>query len=114
MTKTVLTRRTMLMTAALATTTFAAPFVRGAYAAGKLSFGTCDHWVPGASEVLGKLCREWAEKEKVDLTFDLITSNGEKDLLTLMAEGQAKSGPRHHGPAHMVRLHAGRQFRPAG
>ena len=36
--------------------------------------------------------REWAEKEKVELTFDLITSNGDKDLLTLMAEGQAKSG----------------------
>src|SRR5437879_10291203 len=87
-----LTRRTVLMTAALATTTFAAPFVRGAHAAGKLSVGTWDHWVPGASEVLGTLCREWAEKEKVDLTFDLITSNGDKDLLTLMAEGQAKAG----------------------
>src|SRR5437667_200396 len=92
MDRTVLTRRTMLKTAALATTTLAAPFVRGAYAAGKLSFGTWDHWVPGASEVLGKLCREWAEQEKVDLTFDLITSNGDKDLLTLMAEGQAKAG----------------------
>ena len=90
--RTVLTRRTMLKGAALATTTLAAPFVRGAYAAGKLSFGTWDHWVPGASEVLGKLCREWAEKEKVDLTFDLITSNGDKDLLTLMAEGQARAG----------------------
>ena len=86
-----LTRRRVLQTA-VAATTLAAPFVRGAYAAGKLSFGTWDHWVPGASEVLGKLCREWAEKEKVDLTFDLITSNGDKDLLTLMAEGQAKAG----------------------
>src|SRR6266700_826448 len=86
-----LTRRTVLQTAAAATT-LAAPFVRGAYAAGKLSLGTWDHWVPGASEVLGKLCREWAEREKVDLTFDLITSNGDKDLLTLMAEGQARAG----------------------
>jgi hypothetical protein len=58
MDRTLLTRRTVLKTAALATTTLAAPFVRGAYAAGKLSFGTWDHWVPGASEVLGKLCRE--------------------------------------------------------
>ena len=90
--RTVLTRRTVLQDAALATTTLAAPFVRGAYAAGKLSFGVWDHWVPGASEVLGTLCREWADKEKVDLTFDLITSNGDKDLLTLMAEGQAKAG----------------------
>jgi ABC-type glycerol-3-phosphate transport system substrate-binding protein len=85
-----LTRRTVLQTAAA--TTLAAPFVRGAYAAGKLSVGTWDHWVPGASEVLAKLCREWADKEKVDLTFDLITSNGDKDLLTLMGEGQAKAG----------------------
>ena len=87
-----LTRRTVLKTAALATTVLSTPFVRGAHAAGKLSFGTWDHWVPGASEVLRKICREWAEKEKIDLTFDLITSNGDKDLLTLMAEGQAKAG----------------------
>src|ERR1700730_15116991 len=90
--RTVLTRRTVLTTAALATTTLAAPLVRGAYAAGKLSFGAWDHWVPGASEVLGEMCREWAEKEKVDLTIDLITSNGDKDLLPLMADGQTKAG----------------------
>jgi hypothetical protein len=41
-----------------------------------------------------KLCNEWAEKERVDITIDLITSNGDKDLLTLMAEGQARAG--HH------------------
>src|SRR5215472_13648393 len=87
-----LTRRTMLRTAALATTTLAAPFVRGAYAAGKLSFGVWDHWVPKESEVMVKLCNEWAAKEKVDITVDLITSNGDKDLLTLMGEGQAKAG----------------------
>ena len=93
MTRTLLTRRTVLQTAALATsTTLTAPFVRGAYAAGKLSFGVWDHWVPGASEALKKICAEWAEKEKVDLNIDLITSNGDKDLLTLMAEGQAKAG----------------------
>src|SRR5216684_9027318 len=92
-----LTRRTVLKVAALAPPAFAAsslaaPFVHGAYAAGKLSMGTWDHWVPGASQVLEKMCRGWAEKEKVELTFDLITSNGDKDLLTLMAEGQAKAG----------------------
>ena len=90
--RTLLTRRTVLQTAALATTALTAPFVHGAYAAGKLSFGVWDHWVPGASEELKKICREWAEKEKVDLNVDLITSNGDKDLLTLMAEGQAKAG----------------------
>src|SRR5215470_2129807 len=92
-----LTRRVVLKTAALAPPAFAAsslaaPFVRGAYAAGKLSMGTWDHWVPGASQVLEKICQEWAAKEKVELVVDLITSNGDKDLLTLMAEGQAKAG----------------------
>src|SRR5882672_8614480 len=92
-----LTRRAVLKAAALAPPAFAAsslatPFVRGAYAAGKLSMGTWDHWVPGASQVLQKICTEWAEKEKVELVVDLITSNGDKDLLTLMAEGQAKAG----------------------
>ena len=52
--------------------------------------GTWDHWVPGASQVLEKICQEWAKKEKVELKVDLITSNGDKDLLTLMAEGQAR------------------------
>ena len=89
-----LTRRTMLKTAVAVPAAIAvsAPMVRGAHAAGKLSMGTWDHWVLGASQVLEKMCKEWAEKEKVELTFDLITSNGDKDLLTLMSEGQAKSG----------------------
>src|SRR5262249_10295644 len=55
----VLTRRTVLRTAALASTALAGPFVRGAHAAGKLSFGVWDHWVPKESEVVVKLCNEW-------------------------------------------------------
>jgi ABC-type glycerol-3-phosphate transport system substrate-binding protein len=90
MNRTLLTRRTVLQTTAA--TALTAPFVHGAYAAGKLSFGVWDHWVPGAAEELKKICAEWAAKEKVDLNVDLITSNGDKDLLTLMAEGQAKAG----------------------
>src|SRR5215813_7491691 len=90
MDRTVVTRRSVLLSTAA--TALSAPFVRGAYAAGKLSFGVWDHWVPGASEELKKACAEWAAKEKVDLNVDLITSNGDKDLLTLMAEGQAKAG----------------------
>src|SRR5215468_11906739 len=92
-----MTRRGVLKAAALASpvlaaSSLAAPFVRGAFAAGKLSMGTWDHWVPGASHVLQKISAEWAEKEKVELVVDLITSNGDKDLQTLMAEGQAKAG----------------------
>ena len=88
----VLTRRTVLKTAALASTAIAAPLVRGAFAAGKLSCGFWDHWVPTATAPLEQLCREWAAKEKVDITVDFITSNGDKDLLTMAAEAQAKSG----------------------
>jgi hypothetical protein len=38
-------RHTALRTSAAATTALAAPFVRGAHAAAKLSFGVWDHWV---------------------------------------------------------------------
>src|SRR5712664_1816913 len=89
-----LTRRSVIATAAAATATTAltVPFVRGAFAAGKLSVGFWDHWVPGANDVLTKLCKEWAEKEKVDISIDYITSQGNKLNLTYAAEAMAKSG----------------------
>jgi ABC-type glycerol-3-phosphate transport system substrate-binding protein len=70
----------------------AAPFVRGAHAAGKLSIGFWDHWVPGANNASRALAEEWAAREKVELSIDYITSQGNKLLLTLAAEAQAKSG----------------------
>jgi len=88
-----MTRRTAIKTAALATTALiAAPYVRGAHAAGKLSIGFWDHWVPGANDVLTKVCMDWAKKEHVDLKIDYITSQGNKLMLTLAAEELAKSG----------------------
>ena len=39
-----------------------------------------------------QLIKEWGEKEKVDVTIDFITSQGNKLLLTTAAEAQAKSG----------------------
>ena len=88
-----LSRRKFLARTALATTAaVAAPYVRGAHAAGRLSMGYWDHWVPGANDVMRKLCMEWAEKEKVDLQLDFITSQGEKLRMTIVAEGQAKTG----------------------
>ena len=79
---------TALSSAALVT----APYVRGAYAAGKLSIGFWDHWVPGANKASTDLCNEWAEKQKVEITIDYIPSQGNKNLLTIAAEAQAKSG----------------------
>ena len=45
----------------------AAPFVRGAHAAGKLSVGFWDHWVPNANDATQALVKEWADKEKVEV-----------------------------------------------
>jgi spermidine/putrescine-binding protein len=69
-----------------------APFVRGAYAAGKLSVGLWDHWVPNANAAMETLIKEWAEKEKVGVLIDFITTQGNKLLLTVAAEAQARSG----------------------
>ena len=88
-----LTRRqfvaaTAASTAALVT----APYVRSARAAGSLSIGFWDHWVPGANKTSTDLVNEWAAKEKVEVQIDYITSQGNKLLLTQTTEAQAKSG----------------------
>jgi ABC-type glycerol-3-phosphate transport system substrate-binding protein len=70
----------------------AAPYVRSAYAAGKLSIGFWDHWVPDANKTSEALVKEWAEKEKVEVQIDYITSVGRKNEVTIAAEAQAKAG----------------------
>ena len=55
-------RRFVAGTAALSGALVAAPFVRGAHAAGKLSMGFWDHWVPNANGATEKAVKEWAEK----------------------------------------------------
>src|SRR6476646_12233562 len=87
-------RRQVLATtsAAAAVSLFPSPYVRRANAAGSLSIGLWDHWVPGANDVMAKIIQEWGEKEKVDVKVDFITSQGNKLLLTIAAEAQAKSG----------------------
>lgn len=85
-------RRFLATTAAASAAMIAAPYISRANAAGSLSVGFWDHWVPGANDTLTQLCNEWAAKEKVDLQIDYITSQGNKILLTIAAEAQAKSG----------------------
>ena len=85
-------RRFVAGTAAVSAAFVAAPFVRGANAAGKLSVGFWDHWVPGANKAVEALVKEWADKNKVEVQMDFITSQGNKLLLTTAAESQAKSG----------------------
>jgi hypothetical protein len=78
--------------AAAAATVLPAPYVRRANAAGSLSIGLWDHWVPGANEMQSAIIKEWADAEKVEVTVDFITSQGNKLMLALAAEAMAKSG----------------------
>jgi ABC-type glycerol-3-phosphate transport system substrate-binding protein len=66
--------------------------IRTAGAAGKLSVGFWDHWVPKGDEVLRKQIQTWADRSKVDVQIDLISSAGNKLLFTAAAESQAGSG----------------------
>ncbi|MEZ2143631.1 extracellular solute-binding protein [Bradyrhizobium sp. DN5] len=93
MSRKTLTRRQFVAATAMSSAALiTAPYVRGAYAAGKLSIGFWDHWVPGANKASTDLVNEWAAKEKVEVSIDYITSQGNKLLLTMTAEAQAKSG----------------------
>ena len=74
------------------------------------SIGFWDHWVPGANKASTDLVNEWAAKEKVEVTIDYIPSQGNKNLLTIAAEAQAKSGHDISRDADMV---AARQRRTA-
>ena len=85
-------RRFMATSAAVSASMIAAPFVRSARAAGSLTIGMWDHWVPGANDMQSAIIKEWADAEKVDVKIDYITSQGNKLMLTLAAEELAKSG----------------------
>jgi ABC-type glycerol-3-phosphate transport system substrate-binding protein len=87
-----LTRRHFLATTAASGAAIAMPRVRHAHAAGKLAIGFWDHWVPGANNTMTALVNEWAAKEKVETTIDYITSQGNKNLLTIAAEAQSRTG----------------------
>jgi len=103
-----LSPRAVLKTAALGSAeALASPYISRDYAAaGSLSLGCWDHWVPGANNALIKLCKEWGDKNKVEVHIDFITSQGEKDKLTAAAEAQAGTG--HDIMSHRdwnVRIH---------
>ena len=87
-----LTRRRFVAGSVAAAGMVSAPYVRRANAAGTISIGLWDHWVPGANDVQTAIIKEWADKEKVEVKIDYITSQGNKILLTIAAEAQAGSG----------------------
>ena len=86
-----MTRRSALK---LAATASALPLVhiRTAGAAGTLTFAIWDHWVPAANPAMKKLLATWADKNKVEVKVDFITSIGSKINLTMAAEALARSG----------------------
>ena len=92
MTKQKLSRRRFMAKASAASVAIATPFVRTAHAAGKLTVGFWDHWVPGANDATKSLVEEWAEREKVEVQMDFIPSQGMKLQMTTAAESQAKAG----------------------
>jgi len=66
--------------------------IRTGRAAGKLSVGFWDHWVPEGNEVMKQQCAAFAAAHQVDVQPDFITSVGSKNILTIAAEAQAKTG----------------------
>jgi ABC-type glycerol-3-phosphate transport system substrate-binding protein len=66
--------------------------IRTAGAAGKVSIGFWDHWVPAGNDIMKQQVQAWADKNKVEVQADFITSNGNKLLLTAAAEAQAGTG----------------------
>jgi ABC-type glycerol-3-phosphate transport system substrate-binding protein len=73
--------------------TMAAPMVRGQTAGGRLALGFWDHWVgPAANDAMRAVVNDWAQKNRVEVTLDFITSVGNKNLITIAAEAQARQG----------------------
>ncbi len=66
--------------------------IRTGRAAGKVSVGFWDHWVPEGNEIMKKQCAAFGAANQVDVQADFITSVGAKNLLTIAAEAQAKTG----------------------
>src|SRR5436189_2809972 len=85
-------RRALKVTAGAVGASLPLVHVQTAGAAGKLTMGIWDHWVPAANPVLKGLIDDWAAKNKVDVTIDFIASTGNKIVLTQAAEAQAGSG----------------------
>src|SRR5215208_2996503 len=63
--------------------------IRTGRAAGKVSVGFWDHWVPEGNEIMKKQCAAFGAAHQVEVQTDFITSVGSKNILTIAAEAQA-------------------------
>jgi ABC-type glycerol-3-phosphate transport system substrate-binding protein len=66
--------------------------IRTGRAAGKVSVAFWDHWVPAGNDVMRKQCEAFAKANQVEVQTDFVTSNGSKNIMTIAAEAQAKTG----------------------
>jgi ABC-type glycerol-3-phosphate transport system substrate-binding protein len=66
--------------------------IRTGHAAGKLSVGFWDHWVPAGNDIMKQQVAAFAAKNQLEIQSDFITAVGQKNLLTIAAEAQAKTG----------------------
>ncbi len=77
---------------AAASTALPLVHIRTGRAAGKVSVGFWDHWVPEGNDIMKKQCEAFAAAHQVEVQADFITSVGAKNLLTIAAEAQARTG----------------------
>ena len=66
--------------------------IRTGRAAGKVSVAFWDHWVPAGNDVMKQQCEAFGKAHQVEVQPDFITSVGAKNILTIAAEAQAKTG----------------------
>ncbi|GAA0608183.1 extracellular solute-binding protein [Craurococcus roseus] len=71
----------------------AAPMVHAQGTGGRLALGFWDHWVgAAANDAIRAVVNDWAQKNRVEVVLDFITSVGNKNLITIAAEAQARQG----------------------
>jgi len=67
--------------------------VHGQTSGGRMAIGLWDHWVgEPANAEMRKIVGEWAAANRMEVQIDFITTVGNKNLLTIAAEAQAKRG----------------------
>ncbi len=91
MTKRNVSRRSALKLGA-ATAALPLVHIRPGRAAGKVAIAFWDHWVPAGNDVMRKQCEAFGKAHQVEVQADFITSIGSKNILTIAAEAQAKTG----------------------
>jgi len=69
--------------------------MRTAHAAGNLKVALWDHWVPAANPVMQKLIGQWAAKNHVNVSVDLLSSGTANSKLLLAEAAEALAGTGH-------------------